>query len=90
MMGSDADRPDSAVVVGAKLIVRIMARRKRATTEAELLTIFEREGGGGSAEFKAALAHALNVVWVRYRDANRRVLAGGPSRDGLKAAGLIP
>jgi hypothetical protein len=39
MMQNTATAPDSPTIAGAKLIVRIMARRKRATSEAELSVI---------------------------------------------------
>jgi hypothetical protein len=86
MMQNTATAPDSPTIAGAKLIVRIMARRKRATSEAELSVIFEKEARGLGAEFKAALGHALIAGWVKYRDAGR-VLSGGATKAGLEAAG---
>jgi hypothetical protein len=75
----------ASTIDAAKLLVRIMARRKRAIANRDLIKIFDREGGG--SEFKVALDHALLYGWLTRRGDG--LLAGGPTRAGLKAAGLI-
>jgi hypothetical protein len=69
---------------GAKLLVRILARRRRATSEPNLRVIFEREGAA-TAEFAAAMQHALLHHWITRRPDG---LLTGPRREGREAAGL--
>jgi hypothetical protein len=70
---------------GAKLLVRILARRRRATGEPDLRVIFEREGGI-AVEFALAMQHALRHGWITRRADG--LLTGSPSRQGREAAGL--
>lgn len=79
------DRPMSeSPTDGAKRLVRIMARRRRATSEPNLFTVFCREGGG-EAEFKPALDYALLHGWISRRSDG---LLTGPRQEGLRAASL--
>jgi hypothetical protein len=74
--GSSAD--------GAKLLVRILARRRRATSEQSLRLIFEREGAA-TAGFAAAMQHALLHHWITRRPDG---ILTGPRREGREAAGI--
>ena len=69
---------------GGKLLVRILARRRRPTSEPDLRVIFEREGAP-AAGFAAAMQHALLHQWITRRPDG---LLTGPRRKGLEAAGL--
>jgi hypothetical protein len=69
---------------GAKLLVRILARRRRATSEPNLRVIFEREGAA-TAGFAAAMQHALLHHWITRRPDG---FLTGPGREGREAAGL--
>jgi hypothetical protein len=71
-------------IEGAKHLVRILARRRRATAEQDLRAIFEKEAAG-TAEFKPAIEHALLHDWISRRSDGFLV---GPRREGRKAAGL--
>lgn len=69
---------------GAKLLVRILARRRRATSEPDLRVIFEREGAALAA-FGPAMQHALLHQWISRRADG---FLTGPRREGRAAAGL--
>ena len=70
---------------GAKLIVRILARRRRATGEPALRTIFEQEGGGTDGAFASAVSYALLHGWISRRP---DCALTGPRMEGTRAAGL--
>jgi hypothetical protein len=76
----------ASTIAGAKLVVKILARRKRATRASDLIAVFEREGGGGSADFKAAVDHAVLHGWITRRPDGSLTQ---PRREGLRAAGLL-
>jgi hypothetical protein len=81
---TDATQGQEAAIDGAKRVVRILARRRRATAEGDLLVIFGKEGGGG-VWFKPAISYALLHGWITRRSDG---FLTGPRLEGLRAVGL--